>query len=334
MGGDTFRRVQLIGGFAVGAIALTGFLWSLDWGGLFDALSRVSWAWMGVATAVMLADYAVQGARWRLLLRDLTPDLSWGTTWRATTVMWAGNTLLPLRAGLALRPLIVIREHPVPFASVFSTVVAETICDLVGIVGLLLITIAVVPEELAAEGPLARLSGVGSWAAAGSLIVLGLVVLLSGPSARSLVDAVTARIPSARLRATVLSGFDQVVAGLSVVRDPRRFLFALALTAVVWLGWLLGILATLRAFGLDVGVAGALFLETTLTLSMLLPQAPGFLGLFQVVTEEALGAFGAPESESEAVALLFWTVCFVPVTVLGAIDGWRSGVSPANARRQ
>ncbi len=326
MGGDAFRRVQMVGGFAVGAVALASFLWSLDWAGLAGALSRVSWRWMGVATVVMLAGYAAQGLRWRLLLKDVTPTLSWSTTWRATTVMWAGNTLLPLRAGLVLRPLVVLREHDVAFATVLSTVVAETVCDLIGVVGLLLLTVSVLPADLAADGPLGRMRDLGSWAGAVALILLAAVVLLSSPSARGLVDAAARRLPHEGVRGALLRGFDQVVAGLGVVRDPVRFLAALGWTAAVWLGWLLGILATLRAFGVEVGVAGALFLETALTLSMLVPQAPGFLGLFQVVTEESLGLFGAPESEAQGVALLFWTVCFVPVTVLGAVDAWRSGL--------
>ncbi len=328
MGGNAFRRFQLVGGVALGVVALGVFLWSLDWAGLAAALSRVSVGWMCIATLAMLADYAVQGLRWRLLLRDAVPDLGLVTTWRATTVMWAGNTLLPLRAGLVLRALVVLRKHDVPFATVFSTLVAETVCDLVGVVGLLLLTIQVIPAELAHEGPLMRLRSIGSWAGAASLLLLGFVVLLSSPAARTAVDTALLRLPNDSARRWLLSSFDQVIAGMAVVRDPVRFLQALGLTALVWFGWFLGIAATLRAFSLDVGAAGALFLETALTLSMLVPQAPGFLGVFQVVTEEALGLFGAPESESEAVALLFWTVCFVPVTLLGAVDAWRSGLRP------
>jgi uncharacterized protein (TIRG00374 family) len=323
---DVVRRIQLVGGLALGAAAMGAFLWGIDWVELGTVVGRVSWRWLAVATGAMLADYFVQGARFRLLLADLAPGLSWGTTWRSTTVMWAGNTLLPMRAGLVLRAVVVSRDTGASFTSVFSTLVAETVCDLLGVVGLLLVTIALIPAELSAVPALQRLRDIGTWAGAVALVLLGLVVLLSGPAARSMAGGLLARVPNERLRGLLATGFDQVVTGMAVVRDPRRFALALGWTVLVWAGWWVGIAATLAAFGLDVGAAGALFLETALTLSMLVPQAPGFLGVFQVVCEEALGLFGVAEAEAEAVALLFWTVCFVPVTAIGVVDGWRSGL--------
>ena len=77
-----------------------------------------------------------------------------------------------------------------------------------------------------------------------------------------------------------------------------------------------------------------MFIEGALTLAMMVPQAPGFLGMFQVVTEEALALFGAPAAEAKAVAVLFWTVCFVPITILGLYDGWRLGIGIGPSARQ
>jgi uncharacterized membrane protein YbhN (UPF0104 family) len=76
----------------------------------------------------------------------------------------------------------------------------------------------------------------------------------------------------------------------------------------------------------DVPAAGALFIETALTLSMLIPQAPGFLGVFQVVTEEALALWGTPTAQAEGIALVFWSVCFVPITIWGLFEAWRQGL--------
>lgn len=328
---EALRWLQIVGGIALGVGSMAAFLWSIEWRGLAAVLGRVSWTWVAVAAAVMIADYAVHGLRFRLLLRAVAPGLDWSTTWRATTVMWAGNTLLPLRAGLVLRALVVTHRRPVSLAAVLSVFVAETVCDLVGIVGLLLTTVALLPAALSDAPAFRRLRDLGSLAGGGALVLLALVVLLSSPAARQLVDLLVRRLPGEAVRGWVGRGFDQVVVGMAVVRDPGRFAAALAWTGVVWVGWWLGIVATLRAFGIDVGASGALFLETALTLSMLVPQAPGFLGVFQVVTEEALSLFGAPEAEAEAVALLFWTLCFVPVTALGVVDAWRSGVRPSDA---
>jgi glycosyltransferase 2 family protein len=102
----------------------------------------------------------------------------------------------------------------------------------------------------------------------------------------------------------------------------------------VWMSWLLGILATLWAFDLQVPITAAMFIEAALNLATIVPQAPGFLGMFQVVTEKALVLFGAPAGESKAVALVLWFVCFVPITALGVIDAWRMGISISPSARR
>ena len=43
-------------------------------------------------------------------------------------------------------------------------------------------------------------------------------------------------------------------------------------------------------------------------------------------TEEALALFHAPTAASQGVALVFWSICFVPITVLGLFEGARHGV--------
>ena len=68
-------------------------------------------------------------------------------------------------------------------------------------------------------------------------------------------------------------------------------------------------------------------MEAALSLAMMVPQAPGFLGMFQVVTEQSLSLWHAPAAQAQAVAMVFWTVCFVPVTILGLVDGARLGLN-------
>ena len=321
-------HLKLWGGIAFGAGLLVWFLTSLDWPSLQRVMAEVHWHWIAVATVLMLVDYAIHAWRWRLLLHHVDPGLDWRTLWSATTVLWGFNTLLPLRAGNFLRPAVVSLRRGVPYTTLLFTSVAEYVCDIFGIVLLILGMIWLIPTSMIEQGPLADVKLWGTLAGIGALISLGVVVLLSTRQARSVVEIALSPLPSDRLRRRLLVVFDQLVLGMAAVGDPWRLVQALALTLLVWLGWLLAILATFRAFDLHMPVAGALFWESSLTLSMLLPQAPGYLGVFQVVTEEALSLFDAPTAKAKAIALVFWTVCFVPVTFLGVIDGARLGLSP------
>ncbi len=321
------ERLRLWGGLALGLGLLVWFVASLDLAALGSVLADLRWGWVVLAAVLMLLDYAVHGLRWRILLDHVDPDLDWRTLWMATTVLWGFNTILPLRAGNFLRPAVVSMRRGVPYTTLLFSSAAEYVCDIVGIVVLVLAMIWLLPPDLVAGATLQRIQLWGTLAGVGSLVFIGFVVLLSTRQARSVVERLLSPLPSPSLRERALDLFDQLVLGMAAVNDPLRFLQALLLTLVVWGGWLLAILATFRAFDLDLPLAGALFWESSLTLSMLVPQAPGYLGVFQVVTEQALALFDAPTAKAEAIALVFWTVCFVPVTVLGLYDGSRMGLS-------
>src|SRR5687768_12819603 len=105
-------------GLLLGLGALGWFLATLDWKGLVEVFRRVHWGWLAVAVVVMLADYGIHAWRWRILLRHVDPGLDWRTLWRATTILWGFNTLLPLRAGNLLRPAVVSATRGVPYTTV------------------------------------------------------------------------------------------------------------------------------------------------------------------------------------------------------------------------
>jgi uncharacterized protein (TIRG00374 family) len=322
------RRLQLWGGLLLGGVLLGWFLWSIDWRELVSVLATAKWEWLVLAALVMLADYVVHAWRWKVLLRHVDPGLDWNTLLTSSAVLWAFNTLLPLRAGNLLRPAVVATRRNLPYTTLLFTHVAESVCDVFGIVLLVLVMLRMLPDDVDYGADVARLRTFGSWATLAALLGLAGVILLSTRRARALVFEVLRPLPSARVRRRALRSFDQLVQGMAAIGHPLRLVEALVITLVVWLGWLVAIQCTLLAIDLDLPLAAALFMECALTLAMMVPQAPGFLGVFQIVTERALGLFGAPATEAQAIALVFWTVCFVPVTIIGVVAGYRAGVEP------
>ena len=327
-------RLQVWGGIVLGVVVLGWFLSSIDFRELGVVLRRLHWGWLFLGTIAVLLHYALHGWRWKILLHHVDPTLDWRTVWRATTIFWGFNTLLPLRAGNLLRPAVVALERNLPYTTLLFTIVAETVCDAFGVVGLVLGILVLLPAPMADAGPLGELKSWGIWLTVAALVGLVLIVLLSTRQARSAAAALIAPIPSERVKERLLQIFDQLVEGMASVGDPVQLLWALFFTGLVWGAWLLGIEATLWAFGLDIGVVGAMCIEAILTIVMMFPQAPGFLGPFQVATEKVLQLFGAPTTEAKAVALVFWTVCFVPIALLGAWDGWRLGIGLAPGSRR
>jgi glycosyltransferase 2 family protein len=321
-----WRTLTVYGGLALGLGLLAAFLWRLDFRAVFDVMAHVDGRWLAVAAGMTLVHYALQGLRWQVLLHHVAPKLDFGTVWRGTTILWAFNTILGLRAGTMLRPGVVTLKHEVPYTTVLFSLVAETVCELFGLVVLVLVSLAVLPDDALQSGSLGQARTAGMWAAVGALALLGVVIALSSGRARAAVEGWVAPLPSETVRERILSTFDQLVHGMAAVGDPMRLVLAFALTIGVWGAWTAAIQATLLAFGLDLPFAAAMFIQAALAVAMLVPQAPGFLGTFQAVTLQALALFSAPQAESQAVALVLWVVCFVPISVLGVFDAWSLGI--------
>ena len=230
--------------------------------------------------------------------------------------------MLPLRAGNLLRPLLIARERKLAYPTVLFATVAEYVCDAFGILVMVAWLMVLLPPDQA-QGPLADALVAARYLTVGAILGFVLIVLLSTRGAHAGFRALVRPVPSRALRQRMTRLFDQLVEGMASVGRPLRFLQALVLTLGVWGTWLAGLVFTLWAFSLDLPLAAALFVEAALTLSMMVPQAPGFLGVFQVVTEEALTLCDAPVASAEGVALVFWSVCFVPITVIGLFEGAR-----------
>jgi glycosyltransferase 2 family protein len=308
----------------LGVGLLAWFVAGLEWKEVWAVLREVHGCWVAVAAAVMIAHYGVHAWRWGVLLEPVDDTLDARTLWSATTIGWAFNTLLPLRAGNFLRPAVVAIHRPVPYGALLFTTLAEIVCDLFAVLVMLLAMSILLPSELGGRS-LEQLKLAGIAAGSAGLFVVAVVVLLSTTTARNAVIKGLKPLPP-RLGNSLTTLFDQLVLGLAGLAQPRRLARALLLSLLLWFCWLLAILSVLAAFRVDLPLAGALFIQTALAVAMMVPQAPGFLGVFHVVTEEALRLWGANAAAAQGVALILWSVCFVPITVLGVVDGWRLGI--------
>ena len=324
-GRSTWQWVQLVLGTALGVGLMAWFLGSLEWRALGRVLWEVELHWVGLAVVAILSHYGFHAWRWGLLLKHLDDGIPLRLLWSSTTILWGFNTVMPLRAGNVLRPMVISRHRHLSFTSVLFATAAEYICDAFGILVMLGALLWVAPTG--AEGPVADAMWMGQWIGLGALLGFTGVLMLTTERARVWVERITEPIGAPRLRSWLRNTFEHLAAGVVSIRHPMRFGGALASTLGVWGSWLGAIVSTLWAFGLDLPLEAAIFLEAALSLAMMVPQAPGFLGMFQVVTEQSLGLWHAPAAQAQAVALVFWSVCFVPVTVLGLLDGARLGLN-------
>ncbi len=328
------RIFRLLVGVAVSLGFTVWFLARAHWSELGAALADVHLGWVVVSALVLFTEFLIRAARWRELLWQIAPGVRFGRLFVATTIGMALNVVLPFRAGDFARPWLGSRETGTPMLPLFTVAVIERVFDILGLLFVFLVMLVVLPDTADTHHELVRnLQVYGSIFGVIGVLGLGTFLVLAAQEdrARALFHrlASLAPAPLARKFTTLFDGF---VVGLSSVRSRPALWRSAGYSMLHWFNGSLSIYALMMAFGIDLPFAAACFTTVAIALTVALPQAPGFFGVFHMAIAKTLELWGQPSGPAEAFAVVMWGVSFLPVTVLGAIFWWREGLSTSLLR--
>jgi uncharacterized protein (TIRG00374 family) len=241
---------------------------------LMKAMAMANY-WMLIPAGLMVVlSLAVRSWRWRWLLAQVG-DLPFGPLFSSTAIGVAGNMVLPARAGEFLRAYVLARQAPVSATTAFASIVVERILD-----GLSILTSLLLVMVLARiESPELRAMGY-----AGALFYLGaIIVILVFYLRQAWVERLVMVVLPSGLAVKVKELMASFAEGLHVLRNVRQLIMVVALSALTWLVIAYSMWPMIIAF--NFGAAPPFFLPFlligTLALGLMIPAAPGGLGIFQ-----------------------------------------------------
>lgn len=322
-------RLRFAVGLILGVALMAWFLHSIHWPDLRDALGRVHLPRVILAASILYFEFVLRALRWRVLLRPTAPHAGIGALFGATVVGAAANTLLPARAGDVARPLVACRRTGTRLSSLVATNVMERVFDLIGLLFVFVLMLLVLPPATGPEGVLVRnLQKYGTLMGTAGFLTLGAVVLLvlRRHAARRLVQPLIRRLPQ-RVAPSVSRVLDGFLDGLMAMGHLGEVAAALAFTFLLWFNGAFAIQILFTAFDIHLPFGAACFTAVAIALTVVLPQAPGFVGVFHVAIEKTLLLWGLDPTPARAFAIVFWGISFVPVTATGLVALWREGLS-------
>lgn len=305
---------------------------AIDWHTSWKYIRQSDKLLLLASSAAATAIFALRAARWRLILPSTSPGappLRFSSLFQACIIGQMATNVIPGRAGELARPYALNRLEPsVPFSTGFASVIVDRVFD--GIVVLLLLVVAMLAPAFPRD---AQING-RSIATFALLGTAGVVVGLSGlfwlvlhPA--SLIGTVR------RIVRPMVPGWEEPIAkflerftlGLTVLRDGKRSFFTFVWTVAHWLLCAASYWLAYRAIGLDAPLTSTLFVQTIIVLAVAIPQAPGFLGVFEFFAVAALAVYGVPANLAAAWAVVYHVISYIPVTGLGLIYFARLGLT-------
>lgn len=288
---------------------------------LWTVLSRAKPWPIFLAFSLYLFGYFLRSERWAILIRPLQ-------TIRASALFWPmiigffANNVLPLRMGELVRAHICGKKFHLSRTASLGTILLERICD----------TLAFLTAFFVASYfcPFPRYMEKGAYLLGGTCLAVILLLILVGHYQEMFHKFLDGSPLPASWKNRIRHLTIHFVHSTRGITQPRYVFEAMAFSLVIWLieGTFLYLMA--GAFAVDVKYAGAFFLLFAIGLSVTLPQAPGYVGTFELFGVTALTLLGIPKNQALPVILAIHGIQFTFITVLGTIGLWREGLSLKN----
>jgi uncharacterized protein (TIRG00374 family) len=305
------RGIQILLSVLISVAALWFSLHDVQLGSFFSDLARARIAWLVPMIALAAICLWFRALRWRILLETLGP-LGDAPVFYATCIGFMGNMVLPLRAGEAIKPIVVARGGQIGVAAALATVALERLCDMIMLALFAVITLFLVPGATALRKSTPTVLAL----VAVALIIVGLIFRFAGAIEERL-ERWTERLPG-MLKRVVREGGSGFLRGVRGLAEPRTLVTTLVLSALVWLCAVGGFAAGALALEINAPLVALGFATTVIVaVAVSVPSAPGFIGVFWAGSEIALDLFGIPKSMGFTFGILNWLVQMVTICGLG-----------------
>ena len=303
-------RLALGLGLAIWAV------WQLDWAALVDSFRQIHLNWVLLTIVLFLFGLSLKLVRWRWLLADLAPNVSWLVLARALVLGQAVNIIGLGRFGDVARVISLRQEARISGVGVATSVVAEKLLDLafLGIAGgwwvLLLLK---PPSEINVTQIL--VTGAASVLAVGLFAWFGQSVLRWLQTRLERWDTRAGRWLAPRTAAMAI--------GLKGLTHHSHLGRSLLISLVIWGVMLLTNLVLLLAFDLPFSGRLALSVLVLGMLGMAANLTPANIGPEHWAIMFALTTFGVLPSIALAYALVLHAIVTVlPLLLALALNGW------------
>lgn len=341
-----FKSKQFIIGIVVSILFLGWALYNENLGKVWEELLRAQYWALLPALALYFAGVWVRAVRWRILLKPLLPKIGLTRTFEVVVIGYMANDVLPARIGELVRAYVLSRRTGVRKTATLATIFVERVFDGLTMIGfaaaVVVFTILWDPNAFM-TGPGHNLgsilTGLSIPITIGSVVFLSLLVaFIAIASSRSRAERAVAfglRFLPGKLHERGERLASSFVDGLGSLRSATSLAIVFALSVVAWLlesamYYALGTWGfnLLGGDGQPLPFYAYILATSFANLSTLIPQAPGYVGVFDAIAKVVLvGAFGALSGVATSYVLVLHATLIIPITILGFIYLWRESLS-------
>ena len=308
------RAVTIAAGIAISILFMWLLFRNINFGELMGALRGANYWWLAPNIVMVMFAMYQRAYRWKFMLRPVK-EVPFDKLLAATCIGFMANNVLPLRLGEFVRAYsLAYQDRGVSKSASLATIFVERM--VFDLVALLLIFGAVLacarvnmPDEMKAGFYLAifvALSG----------LTLVLYLALRPTQAGEKITRYLFFLPD-RIKETIKIIVVKFSTGLEFMIQAKASSWVGIQTILIWLFMGASNYFVFLAFGFDLPLEASYFLLVVVSISILVPSSPGFVGVYHAGTVFTLTQYGIGKEEALSFALVLHAAQYVPITLMG-----------------
>ena len=304
--------------FLLGIVISAVFVWALfrniDFGDLWGALKAANYLWLIPNVLLIVLTMYQRAYRWRFMVAPIG-HVPFPKLLAATCIGFMANNVLPLRLGEFVRAYSLAMQHKqiTKSASLATIFVERMVFDLVAL--LLIFGVVLGLSHLSLDESMRY--GLGIAIAAAFLGLAFIMIMAIKPAQTTdLLTRYLFMIPEGG-KQFIQHVIIKFARGLEFLRDRNAVAQVAIHTLLIWVLMGLSNLFVFRAFGLDLPLEASFVVLVVVSVSILVPSSPGFIGVYHAGAVWAMMAYGFSKSEVLPCAIVLHAAQYIVVTLMG-----------------
>ncbi len=306
-------KKRYILGFLIGALFLWLSVRKVDLSQVWLAMKEANYWYLIPNLFFTFVGMWLRAVRWKVML-DPIGKISLSKVYASTMIGFMANNVLPFRLGEFVRPYSVGVTGKISRSAALATIALERVFDMFALLVFLVMVLILLPALASVDW----LDNVGYLGLGASLLLLAILAALKRwpEKSQKVAERILAFFPK-KISGLGAEIFSKFVTGLSVMGSGVGVLYLSLLSLLIWALSAFNSYFMLLAFDLYLGPLVWFTWLVVVSLGIMLPAAPGFIGTYQAFTVLSLTLFGVSNETALAVSVVTHAMQFIPITLAG-----------------
>ncbi|MEW5795765.1 MAG: lysylphosphatidylglycerol synthase transmembrane domain-containing protein [Candidatus Zixiibacteriota bacterium] len=308
------RVLSILAGIVISVAFIALLFWEIDFVALTASLKQANYWWLAPNIAMVVFAMYQRAYRWKFMIRPVK-EVAYDKLLAATCIGFMANNVLPLRLGEFVRAYsLAYQDREVSKSASLATIFVERmVFDLAALLLIFGAVVAVAAVDIPGQMKVGILLSI-------VVALLGVVFVfllaIKPGQAGEYMTRYLFFLPD-RAKETVKAIVLRFSSGLEFITQPRAATWVALQTLLIWL--LMGVsnYFVFVAFGFDMPIEASYFLLVVVSISILIPSSPGFVGVYHAGTVFTLTQYGIGREAALSFALVLHAAQYIPITLMG-----------------